>query len=97
MMLRLFVKVTKGLVVTYANKIIKPFSCHLAIDTLKGDCDDGDLRLEGGMDVYESKTREGRVEICFNNAWGTVCNTSFSVPDALVACNQLVGFEREGN
>ena len=43
-----------------------------------------------------NRTREGRVEICFNNAWGTVCDSAFNVPDALVACNQLVGFQREG-
>ena len=36
------------------------------------------------------------MELCINNAWGTVCGTSFSVPDAQVACNQLVGFQREG-
>ncbi len=41
-------------------------------------------------------SREGRIEICFNQAWGTVCDTLFSIPDAKVACNQLGGFQREG-
>ncbi len=57
---------------------------------------DGDLRLEGGVDNIDASTREGRIEICVNNAWGTVCNNSFNVPDARVACKQLIGFQKEG-
>ena len=33
------------------------------------DCNDGDIRLEGGQTEYE-----GRVEMCLNKAWGTVCS-----------------------
>lgn len=54
------------------------------------------MRLEGGSENVQQGTREGRLEICFNNAWGTVCNTSFGPRDARVACNQLIGFERKG-
>ena len=32
---------------------------------------------------------EGRVEICINNAWGTVCDKKFSSEDAQVVCRQL--------
>ena len=32
---------------------------------------------------------EGRVEICINNAWGTVCDNKFSSEDAQVVCRQL--------
>ena len=65
-------------------------------DTTIGACSDGELRLgnQSGDDV--KLTRSGRVELCLNNAWGTVCGTSFSVPDVLVTCNQLIGFQREG-
>ena len=69
----------------------------LAADTtIAGSCSDGELQLGNNTDDYDDWTRRGRVELCINNAWGTVCGTSFSVPDALVTCNQLIGFQREG-
>ena len=40
---------------------------------------------------------EGRLEICVNRAWGTVCEESFTQDDAEVACGQLRGFKREGS
>ena len=33
--------------------------------------------------------REGRVEICRNRRWGTVCNDTWSKTDAGVVCHQL--------
>ena len=40
--------------------------------------------------------REGRVEVCVNGAWGTICNRLFNQDDAEVVCNQLPGFTKEG-
>ena len=43
----------------------------------------GEVRLNG------TSTLEGRVEICINNAWGTVCSNRFSSSDAQVICRNL--------
>ena len=47
-------------------------------------CTEGDVRLLEG-----STNREGRVEICKNNVWGTVCDNGWGVTDARVVCRQL--------
>ena len=46
--------------------------------------EDGDIRLLGGV-----SDREGRVEVCLNQQWGTVCDQLWSNSDAQVVCRQL--------
>ena len=59
---------------------------HLFLDPLTtiGECSYGDVRLMNGSNVLE-----GRVEICINNAWGTVCTDSISEDDVEVICRQI--------
>ncbi len=52
-------------------------------------CIDGEVRLAGGR-----FTHEGRVEICFDDQFGTICDDEWERFDAAVVCNQL-GFPRE--
>ena len=62
----------------------------LANKTVYNDCFDGDIRLVGG-----SKDNEGNVQICYNNAWGSVCDESWESSDSNVVCRQL-GFQPYG-
>ena len=58
--------------------------------SMASNCSDGAVRLVGGGD-----NSLGRLEICINNAWGTVCRHNFGSLDAQVVCHQL-GFPRQG-
>lgn len=53
-------------------------------------CQNGDIRLQGG-----ANSNQGRVEVCNENRWGSVCDDAFGTIDASVACRQL-GFDAQG-
>ena len=52
-------------------------------------CEDGQVRLADG-----AVNTEGRVEVCFNNRYGTICDDLWDNTDASVVCRQL-GFSSE--
>lgn len=47
-------------------------------------CEDGDMRVVNGSSVLE-----GRLEVCINNAWGTVCDRGFGSSEARVVCRKI--------
>lgn len=51
---------------------------------LCGNSSNGDIRLVGG-----ASDSEGRVEICLDGVWGTICENFWSNLDAVVVCRQL--------
>ena len=55
------------------------------------------MSLFSYTDDPSSSSREGRLEICINHAWGSVCGGSyFDDDDASVACGKISGFSEEG-
>ena len=55
-------------------------------------CTNGEVRLVGG-----STNREGRVEVCVDGHWGTVCNKCSNIGKGIAgaACSRL-GFPKLG-
>ena len=53
-------------------------------------CTTGDIRLAGGI-----QPREGRVEICINNQWGTICDDSWDERGVNLVCSALYNEQSE--
>ena len=70
------------LCISFASLLMNLFFLDSVNET---NCTNGDIRLVGGT----SGPHEGRVEVCINKAWGTVCSTGWSNTDANVVCKQL--------
>ena len=74
----------------YYHSLFVPINHLNAAATEYRICIDGDVRLSRGG--YE---REGLVEVCVNNRWGTICgdsNSEWDKNEAAVVCSQL-GFD----
>ena len=69
--------------------VVPHYTSHLPLFLIAStteyvNCTDGDIRLVGG-----TSGNEGNVQICHNNAWGSVCDDSWDTSDANVVCRQL--------
>ena len=62
---------------------------HACFCSVKG-CHNNDVRLVDGITPLE-----GRVEICTNDVWSTICDRSWDILDTRVVCRQL-GFSSLG-
>ena len=51
--------------------------------------EEGQVRLAGG-----SIPNEGRVEICIQGVWGSICRNSWDDAESAIVCEQL-GFQSE--
>ncbi len=50
----------------------------------RSNCEEGAVRLVNG-----SISQQGRIEVCHNNIWGSICGTGFNYTDAYVVCKEL--------
>ena len=79
-MLVLSAKVTFAVDATIANL----YNIYSDTDVTYANCTHGDIRLAGSSIVTK-----GRVELCFNGVWGTICGDGWDIIDANVVCDQL--------
>ena len=62
------------------------------------DCVTGEVRFVDISNNPEEDSRQGTIQICVNNAWGSVCSDDFfDNTDAAAFCKQLPGFSPDGS
>ena len=67
--------------------------CKNTLFYIPSACYDGQIRLMNGT---QPSAKEGRVEICYNNTYGTVCDDFFDEAAASVVCGGMIGWFSKG-
>ena len=71
----------------YSKFLSLNFTLVSSANATAANCSNGDLRLAGGPGDHA-----GRVEVCFNGNWGSVCEDGWTNIDALTVCS-ILGFD----
>ena len=65
------------------------YDCHTPGEAPQPECEEeGSVRLAGGHEATEGSSG-GRVEVCSEGVWGSVCDHGFGESEAKVVCGQL--------
>ena len=76
---------------------LDPVCFYTDSSTKFANCRTGEVRFTDSANNTEEDSLQGTIQICVNNAWGSVCNDNFfDHTDAEVFCDQLVGFSADG-
>ena len=74
----------------YYMYLLFSFILIAAMSIQNNHCSDYDIKLVDGPSA-----NEGKLLICINRVWGTLCNDNINSTDAAVICRQL-GYRAEG-
>ena len=67
------------------------------ISTVFAECVTGEVRFVDLSNNTEEDSRQGTIQICVNNVWGSVCSDNLLDDiDAQIFCDQLPGFRANG-